>query len=187
MALILDHPSIPLYTKPLIMILLIGWFLHSIKLRLNRFSILMVVAFLFSLGGDVALMMQHDPAYQMYPMFLLGLSSFLIAQLNYAVAFHTYPSEETGFLRRWPLMAVPFIVFWGWINRYLWADLANFQIPVLVYSAVITLMALSCLNASTRLHHAAFRRMFIGVVLFLCSDALIALSRFATNLEVPDA
>ncbi|MEO1434659.1 MAG: lysoplasmalogenase family protein, partial [Bacteroidota bacterium] len=52
---------------------------------------------------------------------------------------------------------------------------------------VITLMALSCLNASTRLHHAAFRRMFIGVVLFLCSDTLIALSRFATQLEVPDA
>ncbi|MEO1434660.1 MAG: lysoplasmalogenase family protein, partial [Bacteroidota bacterium] len=135
MALILEHPSIPLYTKPLIMVLLIGWFLHSIKLKLNLFSVLMVAAFLFSLSGDVALMFQHLPAYQMYPMFLLGLSSFLIAQLNYAVAFHTYPSKEPHFLGRYPLMVVPFLGFWAWINWYLRADLANFQIPVLVYSA----------------------------------------------------
>lgn len=185
--IIVDHEWTILITKPLIMILLMIWFVSSIRLRFTPFSVLMLVAFLFSLGGDVALMMQDIPAYQMYPMFLLGLGSFLLAQLNYTIAFLSYPSGEKGFLRIRPIMILPFILFWVGINRYLWTDLAAFQLPVLVYSAVITGMALACLNSTTRIHHEASRKLMIGVVLFLCSDTLIALSRFATKIEVPES
>jgi uncharacterized membrane protein YhhN len=127
-----------------------------------------VVALLFSLAGDVFLMLPRD-------LFVQGLAAFLVAHLAYIVGMHVDGIE-----------AIPFFV--GIIGmmlvlasvgrRVLVAVRAGEQRalagPVVAYMFVIAAMAASAVGTARFL--AA-----VGALLFVTSDALIAWTRFVED------
>ena len=52
------------------------------------------------------------------------------------------------------------------------------QIPVFVYTATILLMAIFALNRKDRVLEASFCPIFVGALLFILSDSLLAFDKF---------
>lgn len=121
-----------------------------------------VVALVFSLAGDVFLMLPRDA-------FVAGLSSFLVGHLAYVVGLNLH-SED-----RW-LLALPVLVvavllgvrLVGGIRRNGHTKLLG---PVVAYVLVITAMVASAAASGNGLALA-------GAALFMASDALIGETRF---------
>ena len=78
---LIDSPELRLYSKPLLMPLLIAFVYERTRGFVTLPILIICAALIFSWGGDLALM-QSGPNY-----FLLGLSLFLIAHIAYAYSF----------------------------------------------------------------------------------------------------
>ncbi|GJM35717.1 MAG: hypothetical protein DHS20C18_47180 [Saprospiraceae bacterium] len=136
----------------------------------------------FSFGGDSLLLFADGrPGGETF--FLLGLSSFLLTHLAYWMAFHKWPNQKTGLLSRRPLLLLPFVAYWAGMIYLLWPGMPPaMRIPVLVYSMVITVMAAKALHISPNLSVDKRWMLLAGVLLFVISDSIIALSRFTDLL-----
>lgn len=126
---------------------------------------------LFSLGGDIALMFPSDRA------FLLGVASFLIAQVVYALTFGLL-----GGLHRQqiPIAAILAIVGGGFY-AYMYRYLGKMKVPVGIYALAISFMVLMATGTLYSPHFSAVqsRLATIGAVLFYLSDVILALNKFA--------
>ena len=107
-------------------------------------------------------------------LFLLGLGSFLIAHLVYIALFRKYlalvwwkPSPA----RVWGVLAI--LVALGSVLGILRQSLGSMLIPVVVYSLVLSCMGISAMLADLGTPLAGF-----GVLLFIASDAMIAINKF---------
>ena len=108
---------------------------------------------------------------QAQPMFLAGLSAFLLAHLMYSAAF-----IARGYKRAWVLIAaVPLtalaIAVWVWLEPSTPADLS---IPVRAYIAVITVMVILAFGARGA---GGSNYIIAGAVLFFLSDLSVAALR----------
>jgi uncharacterized membrane protein YhhN len=119
--------------------------------------------------GDVALLGEGQVA------FTAGLATFLAGHAAWIAALRGRPSSHL--VRRHPWVAVPYAIAWTGLNAYLWPRTGRDRIPVLVYSAALTAMALTALDTGRVVTG-------LGGGLFLTSDALLALERFA-GVELP--
>lgn len=130
-------------------------------------------AVIFSVMGDFFLAAKFINNY-----FLLGLGSFLIAQVFFILTF-SFNSKLKLHLFIYPL-AIGLIVF-GYIYPRLSKDLV---IPVLIYMFALTSMVWRASARNT--NKASLRQTTLGGYLFLISDGMIALTHFA-NLQIPFA
>lgn len=112
--------------------------------------------------GDVALLGKGQVA------FTAGLGSFLAGHVAWMAALRP---RSAGVLRTTPALAAPYLAAWAGLNAYLWPRTGKNRVPVLVYSAALMGTALAALDTGDR-------RVAAGGVLFLASDALLALERF---------
>jgi uncharacterized membrane protein YhhN len=130
---------------------------------------------LFSWLGDVFLL--WDAA------FMLGLGSFLIAQLGYTFIFlrlRNKGGNSSAFFTRRLFWALAFLFFGGAFFRLLYPALADtdFLIPVGLYTLAITVMGLSTSIRSGRTSSTSYLAGVLGAILFIASDAMIAISVF---------
>jgi uncharacterized membrane protein YhhN len=125
-------------------------------------------ALAFCGAGDIALLGSSDTAFK------VGLGNFLTGHLAWVVALR---ARSSGRLRRQPLLVVPYLGAWAFLNAYLWRRAGKDRVPVIVYSAALLATALAALDTGEFEATA-------GGVLFFASDALIALGRFA-NVHLP--
>lgn len=126
-----------------------------------------IVALVFSLGGDIFLMLPRD-------LFIAGLGSFLVGHLAYIVGF----SQDGG-----SLIAVAVA---GLVLAAAAAPLAvrivsgarrkdpRLALPVALYVLVITAMGATAVGSGSALAAT-------GALLFVTSDAMIGLDRFVTS------
>jgi uncharacterized membrane protein YhhN len=124
---------------------------------------------LFSLIGDVFLMLPRER-------FLAGLFSFLVALACYCAAFF----KVAGFPTSVPV-AIVLLAYGVFLLNRLWPHLAEHRVPVIVYSAVLLLM---CAGAFNQLSREPAPRTWLaaaGAALFVISDSLLALDRFAAS------
>ena len=130
------------------------------------YRIAILIGLVFSLAGDVLLMLPSDQ-------FVTGLVSFLIAQICYIIAF----TSGRGFSFGWiSLMAV---VIYGVIVYALLAPyLGKMRIPVIAYIIVILIMAWQAWERWNALGERGALLAFFGAVLFVLSDTLLAWNRF---------
>jgi len=107
-------------------------------------------------------------------LFLLGLGSFLIAHLVYIAMFRKYwalvwwkpsPARVLG--------VVIILVAVAAMLGILWQSLGSMLIPVMAYSLVLSGMGISAMLADLWTSLAGF-----GALLFIASDAMIAISKF---------
>lgn len=107
-------------------------------------------------------------------LFLLGLGSFLIVHLIYIALFRRYLALfwwKPGPARMWGLLAI--LVGLASVLGILRHSLGSMLIPVVVYSLVLSCMGISAMLADLGNPLAAF-----GALLFIASDAMIAIAKF---------
>ena len=156
--------------KPAIVISLIVLFAKtsvSLSKSIKTFTLLALV---FSLLGDVLLMfVDQSPQY-----FTFGLIAFLLAHMMYIVVFlkHRNPSKSVmGFL-------IMLLVYASGLFYLLKDGLGEMLVPVIIYMLVILGMATSAFLRKGSVNPLSFKLVFIGALLFIVSDSILALNKF---------
>jgi uncharacterized membrane protein YhhN len=161
----------PFYVlKPLTMVLIILVALSAKTPVPAAYKAFILAGLVFSLTGDVFLMLPEK-------WFQAGLGSFLAAHALYILAFRP---ERGGGLSA-PVL-LPFLLYALLFFRMLAPGLGKLKLPVLVYTAAITAMA--WLAGCRYVYLGGTRPLlaFIGAVLFLVSDSVLAYDRFAKKI-----
>lgn len=135
------------------------------------FTCMILVGLLFSLGGDVALLFQ-----QKRKAFLMGLASFLLAHVVYALAFTGHETFSGRDIISLLILALAGAAFY----RLIGSGLGRMRIPVIAYIVIISVMVNRALAA---LSSPAFTRtqalcIAVGALLFYLSDIILAANRF---------
>jgi sterol desaturase/sphingolipid hydroxylase (fatty acid hydroxylase superfamily)/uncharacterized membrane protein YhhN len=140
----------------------------------GRFDAFLALALVFSLAGDVLLMLPGN-------YFIPGLASFLVAHLFYITLFR----QGIGwFPHRKALVGV--LATGAAMLALVWEGLGD---PVLkgavaAYVVVISLMAAQAIGRSTALADTASRWVAAGACVFMVSDSLIAIHKFLTPVPM---
>ncbi len=168
-----------LIVKALIIPILIWLYLRFTKGETNGFHRIIITALVFSWIGDVTL--QLTQFNEMF--FMVGLGSFLIAQLLYVIAFFTTKGQNVLFFRKVYLVVPP--VLFGVLILWLLSDgLGDMKLPVTVYTIVILTMVLAAINRKAKVNPQSFQLVLIGAVIFVISDSLIAINKFTQAFEL---
>ena len=155
--------------KPLSTILVIALAFPAVRGEGDRYALLIAAGLLFSLAGDVFLMLPRDR-------FVAGLVAFLVAHLCYIGAF----TRDGGFSRH-AGSALPLVALGAVLLSLLWPFLGPLRLPVIVYMLVILTMAWQALERSRLDAHDGAWWAAVGGVLFVASDAALALARFRAD------
>jgi uncharacterized membrane protein YhhN len=166
-------------TKPLLMPTLIVWAFLFAKEQSITFNKIIFIALIFSLFGDISLMLLN-----IFPdVFIIGLICFLIAHLIYIFLLSKLQPLYYSILLAKPYLIFPFVLYGILLITYLfWQNHPQFikmQIAVIVYAVVILtmlVMALSCYGKGSK---NSFLMLFSGAMFFVISDTTIALSKFS--------
>ena len=150
--------------KPLTMVfILLIAILGQATLPFYKYMI--ITGLVFSLAGDVFLMLPADR-------FVAGLVAFLIAHLFYIAAF----ASEISALIWWPL--VPAVIYGIVIYTILAPSLGKLKLPVLIYVVGILIMAWLAWERWSQTGQSGALLASVGAVLFVISDTILALNRF---------
>ncbi len=165
------------FAKPGVMVLLLGWLWLSSGFQdgLAWFAL----GLLFSMGGDIALMLPREQ-------FIAGLVSFLLAHVAYLVGFTQGPLPLN-------YVSLALAVLVGLTASQVYRRVAGglkasgqekLKLPVLAYTAVISLMLLSALLTLVRPEWAAQPALLVssGALLFFISDGTLAWNKFVSPL-----
>ena len=162
------------FKTPLSLLFIFAWTLQPAQH--SGFAGLILVALVFCLGGDVLLALGTPTT------FLLGLVSFLLGHIMYAVAFFVVgdvgPSMAVGTL----LLAISAVFTWRWLEPHL----GDMTIPVLAYIVVISIMVCAAcgIAGNATLPTTARAAIVAGAILFYLSDLFVARQRFVVNAHV---
>jgi uncharacterized membrane protein YhhN len=118
------------------------------------------------LAGDIFMMLEKKK-------FVEGLIAFLLGHLFYISAFLTImrPRADLG-------TALPLLFFAGAMMTILFPHLGRMKVPVAFYILVITVMAGLAIQRFVDVGGAPALRAFLGALLFLASDSVLAVNRF---------
>jgi len=172
--------------KPLLMLWLLGYFLTQIKTARQSthypksFVRFVILALVFSWLGDVSLMFVE----QSEVFFIVGLGNFLIAHIFYVLAYHRSValSQKQGYVAKNLFWVLPFLVIGAALYWYLFPSLKDLAVPVAVYATTIILMGIFALNRKGTTSTASYQYIFFGALIFIVSDASIAINKFVTPL-----
>jgi len=181
LSFVLEERSLEFLVKPLIMPALALYFL---KARRKKALVLPVLlAFLFSWGGDVFLLFSDRSDLW----FFAGVGSFFLAQCTYISIFIRHSEfGGPGLLKRKPAWIAPFLLYLAGILALLLPGMEGIMPPIIfVYALSLLAMSAAALNRKGRVHLRSFRLVFAGSLFFVLSDSMIALDRF--YLEIPQA
>jgi sterol desaturase/sphingolipid hydroxylase (fatty acid hydroxylase superfamily)/uncharacterized membrane protein YhhN len=162
--------------KPLTMIIAIAFVAaraYSTGDRV-RFDALLMVALVFSLAGDVFLMLPGN-------YFIPGLASFLVAHIFYIALFrqgHGWFPSRRALVGVLAVGAMMYSIVWGGLNDPV------LKIAVAAYVTVISLMAAQAIGRATITGDAASRWVALGACVFMVSDSLIAINKFVTPVAL---
>jgi len=153
--------------KPLATLLILALALALPQPVSGHYRWAVAAGLLFSTAGDIFLMLPRDR-------FIFGLASFLVAHLCYVAAFSTDVAFGTA-----PGWWLPYLFVGGAIVVVLWPGLkAALRGPVVVYVAVIAVMAGQAAARWDALFSGAALLALAGATLFVVSDAVLAIDRF---------
>jgi|JI10StandDraft_1071094.scaffolds.fasta_scaffold441176_2 uncharacterized membrane protein YhhN len=163
-------------SKPLLMPVLMLFYYSNISKPISSFHKKFLIAFFFSWLGDVFLMIPFNQEI----FFLLGLGSFLVAHILYALCFAnvTFKNKEALLPKKFwvlvPLLAYFILLLYSFFGNVP----GEMKGPVAVYSLAIATMVVFAVNRYGRVNEKSFALAFAGALLFMFSDSIIALNKF---------
>lgn len=175
-----DLPLLHTLCKPLLLLALLTYYVYAARQRNHRIVPVIVLALIFSWGGDVLLMRAGEL------FFMLGLVSFLMAHVFYTFAFRQLQFEDdTEALHGLQKIrfAFPVILYGTGLVVILYPYLGELAIPVVVYALVLTVMVLNALFRFKRTTTASFTMVFGGAILFMISDSILAVNKFVEPIS----
>lgn len=165
-------------SKPLLMPVLVIYFLIQTNQIQSAFKKWILLALFFSWAGDVLLMFQaNDPNF-----FLFGLSAFLLAHIFYIVFFYRVREKENIKINLWLLLLV--MIYYGGLIFWLFPHLGDMKVPVMVYGIVISCMFMLAMHMLSVQNKSVGKWMMIGALLFVMSDSLLAINKFYQPFEL---
>ena len=169
-----DEIQLEYMVKPLIMIWIAGYFL--LYKQKKKFTVPVLIAFFFSWVGDNFLMFSGKNEL----FFFAGVGGFFVAQITYIYTFATFSEvAKKGVLQKTPVLVIPFLVYAAGIYILLFPGLEGLMKPIiLIYALSLVGMSMMALNRKGRVGQESFRLVFLGSLLFLISDSMIALDKF---------
>ncbi len=158
--------------KPLTTLLILAVALGRASGAADLYAGAVALGLVFSLAGDVFLMLPRDR-------FREGLASFLAAHLCYIAAF----TSGTG-LHADPVPTVAFGALGLLLLGLFWPGVpGRLRVPVVLYVAVILTMAIQATGRALRLHDVPSLLAAAGAALFVASDALLSWDRFVASFR----
>ncbi len=154
-------------TKSFIVPVLIIIIIVNLKENFDRLSWLMLVSLMFSCAGDIAI------GYSFVP----GLVCFLTAHIMYILVFWLTPGEKFISFRKAYLL-LPVVLYGIGLILFLYNDLGEMRIPVIIYAAVILSMLSLAINRFRKVGKNSYLLVLFGVILFVLSDSLLAINKF---------
>lgn len=139
------------------------------------YLLLILLGLLFSLGGDIGLMFGKRG-------FILGLVSFLLGHVLYAVAF--FP--ETELANNGLVIGLIGLYSIGYM-AFLLPYAGRLKLPVVGYFIAISAMVWFAINRWQELGSDAALVASVGAVLFAVSDSILAINRFVRPFHVAQA
>lgn len=153
--------------KPLTTVLILALALVLPVPGAEAYRWMIVGGLVFSLAGDVFLMLPEDR-------FIGGLASFLVAHLCYIAAFGSRAGQPGDALFVLGILEVYGVV----LMAVLWRHLRKLKAPVAVYAVVLLAMAWLAAEAWAETGGRAAMLAAVGAGLFVVSDSALALNRF---------
>ena len=154
------------FFKPLTMLIILLMAMVVSQAEYSHYFWFIMGGLIFCLAGDVLLMLPSDR-------FIAGLISFLAGHIFYILAF----TSGNGFTFSLVIM-FPFVLLGTLIYGILVGKLNKMKLPVLIYTAVIVIMAWQSWERWNVMGSAATLSAAIGSALFFISDGLLAITRF---------
>jgi uncharacterized membrane protein YhhN len=156
--------------KPLTMVFI--WLIAILgQASLPLYKHIIIAGLVFSMAGDVFLMLPSDR-------FVAGLVAFLVAHLFYIVAF----MSEISALKWWPL--IPLAIYGILIYIILAPCLGKLKTPVLIYIVVILIMAWLAWERWSQTSQNGALMAYVGALLFVISDTILAINRFRKTFKL---
>jgi uncharacterized membrane protein YhhN len=152
--------------KPLTTVLVLALAATAPQPVWRGYQALVCAGLLFSLAGDVFLMLPRDR-------FVAGLASFLIAHLFYVAAFAPRPPTLAA-----PLVLAVLTAYGVVLLRALWPRLGTLRAPVAVYAAALLVMAWQAAERWMVLDTTPALLAAAGAGFFVVSDSVLACERF---------
>lgn len=165
-----DLAKLHYFTKPIIVLSLLVFFITQSKSSNKTTKILMILALILSLIGDVALLFDSiNPIY-----FIIGLASFLLAHVMYTLLFLKQRDEN-----KTPIRFIILMLLYACGLFYLLRNgLGELLIPVIIYMIVILSMSTSAFLRIKENNLNSYNWVFIGAILFMISDSILAIDKF---------
>jgi uncharacterized membrane protein YhhN len=159
------------FFKPLTicLVILIGFIQPSEVSSVYRY--LIIVGLIFSLMGDIFLMLPTDR-------FLYGLSGFFVAHIFYIAAFISDSNFPANYF-----YLVPGLIIIAIMLRLILPSTGNKRVPVILYSLVLLFLLWQALGRLDELYTHSSIVAFIGTAFFVFSDGLLAFNRFTRNFK----
>jgi uncharacterized membrane protein YhhN len=170
-----------LVMKALIIPILLILFIVNLRSNLNRLHSLMFAALFFSWAGDVILEFSGRNG----ELFIPGLGCFLLAHVMYLTVFFITPGKNVIFNKRIYLL-IPVLIYGTGLVYFLYNDLAEMRIPVILYAAVILTMLAGAINRIEKVNRKSYLMVLAGAILFLISDSALAINKFSYRFESSD-
>ena len=165
-------------SKPLIVGSLIIYFFKNNKhlnLHTKKFTSL---ALIMSLVGDILLLFVYKSEY----FFIAGLLAFLTAHIMYCLVF----LKHLNATKKPYIFIALLLVYALGLFSVLKSGLGDLLIPVIIYMCVILLMAVSSFLRRGKVNLTSFNLVFIGALVFMLSDSLLAVNKFHAPLAFAD-
>jgi len=173
----LENAKIRYITKPPLVPLLILFYIFSIIPGFLNW--IFILGLFFGFLGDVFLMLGREEKWFMY-----GLSSFLVGHIFYIITFGLSIVNILAFPWWGFFLVIPEILAVAFVLIKIKGKMGDLRIPTLIYVAVISLMSFfAALRLTTyQIISFSFLLPWIGSILFIISDGIIALDKFDKHI-----
>jgi uncharacterized membrane protein YhhN len=152
-------------SKPFLITTLVIVYLVSVK----KPNFWFVSALFFSFWGDVLLLFKEQ-------FFVFGLASFLLAHILYIKITVSFIKKLS--FQKIALVSLPFVIFLFSFLYLLKDNLGEMLLPVIVYGIVISTFGTIAFLNYLQEKSTANLWLFLGAIIFMTSDGLIAINRF---------
>jgi uncharacterized membrane protein YhhN len=139
---------------------------------------LIALAIIFSFFGDVFLIFQNqNPLF-----FILGLISFLIAHIFYIS--QNLKNCALKINNRLVISFMPMLI-WAIVLLILaYKNAGAYFVPIFVYAIILCALYMSMLFARSKFSDLNWQLLFLGTILFIISDSMIAINRFILPFDM---